>query len=100
MDAFYASVELLRYPSSRVCRWSLAVGAGTILTRLALHQRDLDNTDPTESAPPWDAEAQRAALKRIPLEALRAWPATPGAASSPPPPMPRASSASDRPWAS
>ncbi len=36
----------------------------------ALRQRDLDNTDPTESAPPWDAEAQRAALKRIPLEAF------------------------------
>ena len=71
MDAFYASVELLRYPQLKGMPVVIGGGRNAIDEALAaLRQRDLENADPTESAPPWDAEAQRAALKRIPLEAF------------------------------
>ena len=71
MDAFYASVELLRYPQLKGLPVVIGGGRNAIDEALAaLRQRDLENADPTESAPPWDAEAQRAALKRIPLEAF------------------------------
>lgn len=71
MDAFYASVELLRYPQLKGLPVVIGGGRSAIDAALAaLRQRDLDNADPSEPEPPWDADAQRAALKRIPLDAF------------------------------
>ena len=71
MDAFYASVELLRYPQLKDLPVVIGGGRRAIHDALeALHAADLANTDPTEPDPPWDEAAQRAALKRIPLDAF------------------------------
>lgn len=71
MDAFYASVELLRYPQLKGLPVVIGGGRSAIQQALeAIHAADLANADPTEPEPPWDAAAQRAALKRIPLEAF------------------------------
>jgi len=71
MDAFYASVELLRYPQLK--DQPVVIGAGRRAIQQALETlraEDLRNLDPAEPAPPWDEAAQRAALRRIPLEAF------------------------------
>lgn len=71
MDAFYASVELLRYPQLKGLPVVIGAGRASIQAALdALHAQDLQNADPTEPSPPWDAAAQRAALRRIPLESF------------------------------
>jgi len=71
MDAFYASVELLRYPQLKDLPVVIGGGRRAIQDALeALHAADLANTDPAEPEPPWDEAAQRAALRRIPLDAF------------------------------
>ncbi len=71
MDAFYASVELLRYPQLKDLPVVIAAGRQAIQDALkVLRAQDLANADPTEPEPPWDEAAQRAALRRIPLDAF------------------------------
>jgi DNA polymerase-4 len=71
MDAFYASVELLRYPQLRDLPVVIGGGRRAIQDALqAVHTADIANADPADSEPPWDEAAQRAALKRIPLNAF------------------------------
>ncbi len=71
MDAFYASVELLRYPQLKDLPVVIAAGRQAIQDALkVLRAQDLADADPSEPEPPWDAAAQRAALKRIPIEAF------------------------------
>ena len=71
MDAFYASVELLRYPQLKNLPVVIGGGRRAIHDALeALRATDLQNADPAEPETPWDATAQRAALRRIPLDAF------------------------------
>jgi DNA polymerase-4 len=71
MDAFYASVELLRYPQLKDLPVVIGGGRRAIHEALeALRATDLANADPGEPETPWDEAAQRAALKRIPLDAF------------------------------
>ncbi len=71
MDAFYASVELLRYPQLKDQPVVIAAGRQAIQDALQiLRAQDLANADPSEPEPPWDEAAQRAALRRIPLDAF------------------------------
>ena len=71
MDAFYASVELLRYPQLKDLPVVIGGGRRAIHDALeALRTADLANADPSEPETPWDATAQRAALRRIPLAAF------------------------------
>ncbi len=71
MDAFYASVELLRYPQLKDLPVVIGGGRSAIHAALeVLRANDLKNADPTEPEPPWDPAAQRAALRRIPLDAF------------------------------
>ena len=75
MDAFYASVELLRYPQLKDLPVVIGGGRRAIQDALeALRATDLANADPdavpSEPDTPWDATAQRAALRRIPLDAF------------------------------
>jgi DNA polymerase-4 len=71
MDAFYASVELLRYPQLKDLPVVIGGGRRAIHEALeALRTADLANAGPNEPETPWDAAAQRAALRRIPLDAF------------------------------
>jgi DNA polymerase-4 len=71
MDAFYASVELLRYPQLKDLPVVIGGGRRAVQDALeALRANDLANADPNEPETPWDATAQRAALRRIPLTAF------------------------------
>ena len=71
MDAFYASVELLRYPQLKDLPVVIAAGRQAIEDALqVLRAQDLADADPNEPEPPWDEAAQRAALKRIPIDAF------------------------------
>jgi DNA polymerase-4 len=71
MDAFYASVELLRYPQLKDLPVVIGGGRRAIHEALeALRATDLANANPGEPETPWDEAAQRAALKRIPLDAF------------------------------
>jgi DNA polymerase-4 len=71
MDAFYASVELLRYPQLKDLPVVIAAGRQAIQDALqVLRAQDLADADPNEAEPPWDEPAQRAALKRIPIDAF------------------------------
>ena len=71
MDAFYASVELLRYPQLKDLPVVIAAGRQAIQDALkVLRAQDLADADPNEPEPPWDEAAQRAALKRIPVDAF------------------------------
>ncbi len=71
MDAFYASVELLRYPQLQGLPVVIGGGRDAITQALSrIHADDVRNTAPGEPAPPWDETAQRAALRRIPLDAF------------------------------
>ena len=71
MDAFYASVELLRYPQLKNLAVVIAAGRQAIQDALkVLRAQDLADADPNEPEPPWDEAAQRAALRRIPVDAF------------------------------
>ena len=63
MDAFYASVELLRYP--QLTGLPVVIGGGRQQIQSALAH--LKAAEPDRL---WDAEAERAALRRIPVEAF------------------------------
>ena len=71
MDAFYASVELLRYPQLKNLAVVIAAGRQAIQDALkVLCAQDLADADPNEPEPLWDEAAQRAALRRIPVDAF------------------------------
>lgn len=67
MDAFYASVELLRYPQLKGLPVVIGGGRSTIATALDRLREQSQVDDPDT---PWDAAAERAALRRIPVDAF------------------------------
>lgn len=67
MDAFYASVELLRYPQLKDLPVVIGGGRANVAAALEVLRQQAANDDPELE---WDAAAQRAALRRIPLDAF------------------------------
>jgi DNA polymerase IV len=65
MDAFYASVELLRYPQLKGLPVVIGGGRSAIATALDRLREQAMEDDPDT---PWDADAERAALSRIPVK--------------------------------
>ena len=67
MDAFYASVELLRYPQLKDLPVVIGGGRANVAAALeVLRQQAAEDAPELE----WDAAAQRAALRRIPITAF------------------------------
>jgi DNA polymerase-4 len=67
MDAFYASVELLRYPQLKGLPVVIGGGRANIAQALE-HVRQQTLADEPDKE--WDAAAQRDALRRIPIDAF------------------------------
>ena len=67
MDAFYASVELLRYPQLKDLPVVIGGGRANVAAALeVLRQQAAEDAPELE----WDAAAQRTALRRIPVDAF------------------------------
>ena len=67
MDAFYASVELLRYPQLKDLPVVIGGGRANVAAALEVLRQQAQLDAPELE---WDAGAQRAALGRIPLDAF------------------------------
>ena len=67
MDAFYASVELLRYPQLKDLPVVIGGGRANVAAALEVLRQQAAEDDPELV---WDAAAQRAALRRIPIDAF------------------------------
>ncbi|MGI9134592.1 MAG: DNA polymerase Y family protein, partial [Rhodoferax sp.] len=67
MDAFYASVELLRYPQLKGLPVVIGGGRANIIQALEQLRQTAQAADPSQ---PWDAAAQRSALAQIPVGAF------------------------------
>jgi DNA polymerase-4 len=67
MDAFYASVELLRYPQLKGLPVVIGAGRSNIAAALEALRLQAAEDEPDTA---WDAAAQRAALRRIPVDAF------------------------------
>ena len=67
MDAFYASVELLRYPQLKDMPVVIGGGRTNVAAALELLRQQAVEDEPDLE---WNAAAQRAALRRIPIAAF------------------------------
>ena len=67
MDAFYASVELLRYPQLKDLPVVIGGGRDNVAAALELLRQQAAEDEPDLE---WNAAAQRAALRRIPIAAF------------------------------
>ena len=67
MDAFYASVELLRYPQLKGLPVVIGAGRANVAAALELLRLQAAEDEPEKE---WDAAAQRGALRRIPVDSF------------------------------